>query len=143
LEVKHLRDENPENSQNAQKDVHNARVLIIGGPKTGKTTLGRRFKAKSTDELIAGTAFDAQVTAAAGWMDQPGPWAIEGVTGVRALREWIRAHPGERPPVDRVIYLKTPYVPLSRRQGAMAKGIETVWREIEGEVKRLGVEVSE
>ena len=140
MKVKHLRDSSPSRAESAP-ETH--RVLIVGGPKSGKTTLGRRHRARSTDELIEGRAFDQQVAAAAGWMEMPGPWAIEGVTAVRALRQWLRDHPGERPPVDRVIYLRQPYVPLSRHQDAMRKGVETVFREIEPELRRHGVEVVE
>lgn len=123
------------------------RIVICGGPRTGKTTLARKLdeqcshapcgSLRMTDDLIAEfshmgvMAWSGCSQRAAEWLDVPGPWIIEGVAMSRALRKWREAHPGEPPPVDRVIRLTAPYEPLSKGQAAMAKGEETVWREIE------------
>lgn len=147
------------------------RIVILGGPKTGKTTMaaqlfervrcncktpprvidGRTYgmharecdawlpediRLRHTDDLIeqckhlGRDAWSEASRIASTWLDEPGPWIIEGVAMARALRKWREAHPGERPPVDRVIRLTTPHVELVKGQAAMAKGEETVWREI-------------
>lgn len=126
------------------------RIVILGGPKTGKTTLARELdeqcnhrpcgSLRMTDDLIH-LGWSEASAAAALWLDEPGPWIIEGVAVARALRKWREANPGARPPVDRVIRLTTPHVDLSRGQASMAKGEETVWAEIEPWLLENGVEV--
>lgn len=138
------------------------RILITGGPRTGKTTLAEKmFEAhdwhhaepdcdgcgqlRHTDDLIAqcaGLGKDGWSEAsrlASEWLDAPGPWIIEGVAVCRALRKWREAHPGESPPVDKVIRLTTPHVALTKGQATMAKGEETVWQEIAGWLYAAGV----
>lgn len=111
------------------------RIAICGGPRTGKTTLAKRIAdvgghtLVSTDDLIP-LGWSEASQAASDRMDEPGPWIIEGVAMSRALRKWREAHPGEPPPVDKVIRLTTPHVALTKGQAAMAKGEETVWQEI-------------
>lgn len=135
------------------------RICITGVPRTGKTTMagmlvedGHRNHARElreagrtnqallmyispsvrhTDDLMPMGWSEATQHVADHWLNAPGPWIIEGVAVCRALRKWREAHPGEPPPVDRVIRLTTPHVALSKGQAAMAKGEETVWREIE------------
>lgn len=119
------------------------RIVILGGPKTGKTTLANElFEAhgwphsvpdcdgcgmlRHTDDLIP-LGWSEASQAASAWFDEPGPWIIEGVAAVRALRKWRDQHPGEPPPVDRVIYLTETFVEPTAGQRALAKGIETVW----------------
>jgi len=120
------------------------RIVICGGPRTGKTLLANRMfvgevpprlhpnhpAPRHTDDLIA-LGWSEASAAAALWLDEPGQWIIEGVVLARALRKWREAHPGEPPPVDRVIRLTTPHVELTKGQAAMAKGEATVWQEIE------------
>lgn len=111
------------------------RIVICGGPRTGKTTLARELEVitardpRHTDDLVH-LGWSEASQAAALWLDEPGPWIIEGVAMSRALRKWRDAHPGEPPPVDKVIRLTTPHVELTKGQAAMAKGEETVWQEI-------------
>lgn len=131
------------------------RICITGGPKTGKTTLAERLFERHdwphaqpncdgcgqlyhTDDLIH-LGWSEASQAATAWLDEPGPWIIEGVAVVRALRKWRDQHPGEPPPVDRVIRLTTPHVELSKGQATMAKGEETVWQEIAGWLLGSGV----
>ena len=116
------------------------RLVITGGPRTGKTTLARSLglPVYSTDDLIetykhlgreAWSAVSQHVVDH--WFTQPGPWIVEGVAVSRALRKWRDQHPGELPPVDRVIYLTTAHTPLSPGQIRMEKGVVTVHRQIE------------
>jgi hypothetical protein len=130
------------------------RIVILGGPRTGKTTLSKSMSrvhgarpqtvgmdgyvnVSHTDDLIeqckhlGKDAWSEASRIASTWLDAPGPWIIEGVAMSRALRKWREAHPGERPPVDRVIRLTTPHVELTKGQAAMAMGEATVWAEVE------------
>jgi hypothetical protein len=147
------------------------RIVITGGPRTGKTTLassmfedvkcnctgvciedGRVYgmhtrecdswlpeeiRLRHTDDLIeqckhfGKDAWSEASRLASEWLDAPGPWIIEGVAMSRALRKWRDAHPGERPPVDRVIYLSEPHDTLTNCQATMAKGVRNVHDEID------------
>lgn len=115
------------------------RICITGGPRTGKTTLAREMDAgcqprgllRHTDDLMHLNWSEASHRVARQWFNEPGPWIIEGVAVSRALRKWREQNPGEPPPVDRVIYLRTPHEELTPGQRSMAKGVETVHREIE------------
>lgn len=118
------------------------RTVIVGGPRTGKTT---RALAEAdgaavihTDHEILARDFAAQSEAVAHLLDQQSSFVMEGVTAVRALRKCMRAHPDKKP-CDRVIRLTEPHQPLTPGQASLAKGCDTVWREIEPELRRRGV----
>lgn len=124
------------------------RTVVLGGPGTGKTTTADAAGRSTgtpvlhTDDLIPGRTWSAVSDVVAGWLDRAGPWIIEGVAAVRALRKWLDANP-DGAPCDRVLYLaRPPFRPPSRGQASMAAGIETIWREIEPELRARGVEVS-
>lgn len=142
------------------------RICIVGGPRTGKTTLATEMantgefrwdpalsetqaygmgldRLRHTDDLIATHDWSAASLEVSSWLDAPGPWIIEGVALSRALRKWREAHPGEPPPVDKVIRLTTPHVALTKGQATMAKGEETVWQEIAGWLYAAGVQRAE
>lgn len=135
------------------------RILITGGPRTGKTTLADQLQISAldawvrahgpildlegpvcmrTDDVIA-LGWSEASQRVSEWLDAPGPWIIEGVAVCRALRKWRDAHPGESPPVDKVIRLTTPHVALTKGQATMAKGEETVWQEIAGWLYASGI----
>lgn len=138
------------------------RIAITGGPRTGKTTMAKRLVGDSsiadwgtpgacfggptraeqfvrhTDDLIH-LGWSGASQAACGWFDEPGPWIIEGVAVSRALRKWRDQHPGEPPPVDRVIYLAEPHETLVYGQRVMASGVRTVHDEIELWLRQHGI----
>jgi adenylate kinase family enzyme len=122
------------------------RVLILGVPRAGKSTLAARLAKgtgltpRHTDDLIALGWHHASERAAL-WLDEPGPWIIEGVAAVRALRKWLRlpARPGA--PATRVLWLGSPRLPLTERQDHMAQGTTTIWREVLPELQRRRVTV--
>ncbi len=129
------------------------RICITGGPRTGKTTLAGELGVRDyesrigrvapdvrhTDDLIGKLDWSAASAEAATWLDAPAPWIIEGVAVSRALRKWREQHPGERPPVDRVIFLRGARERTTAKQDAMAKGVLTVHLEIEPWLLQHGI----
>ncbi len=109
------------------------RILIVGGPKTGKTTLAEtmRAPARHTDDLIDQAAWAEVPDIVCAWMANDGPWVIEGVQTARALRRWLRDRPDEPLPVDRVIVLDSPHVELTGRQEGMRKAVMNIFAEVE------------
>lgn len=117
------------------------RLVIAGGPKTGKTTLANTMSADvlHTDDLI-GLGWVSARDAIAARLGPDAPAVIEGVQAVRGLRQWLREHPEGRP-CDELIWLERPKVARTEGQAIMARGIETVLREIEPELLRRGVRI--
>jgi hypothetical protein len=115
------------------------RVVLAGGPRTGKTTLaetigalfgGRVYK---TDDLIDSHDWSEASAECARWMKaSPGPWIVEGVAAVRALRKWLDLNPTGTP-CELVIWMGTPVVRRTPGQETMAKGCATVWNGKPGE----------
>lgn len=121
------------------------RVAVVGGPRTGKTTLAQTrlsdgFRVRHADDLKDTHEWSAASEEVARWLGEPGPWVVEGVAVVRGLRKWLAANPEGRP-ADVVAYLERPLVELSRGQAAMAKGTATIWAGVWPELLRRGVEV--
>lgn len=121
------------------------RLIIVGGPSTGKTSLAQELSVKhgitnvrQTDQLTALGWSEASAEAAK-WIDEPGDWIVEGVVAPRALRKWLAANPGKPLPEGTSIYVLTrPYVPQSKGQQTMTKGIYTVLTEIYGDLVARG-----
>lgn len=120
------------------------RILITGGPRTGKTTLGlelaRRYGCPCyhTDDAIPLGWHEASAEAAR-WLDRPAPWITEGVAVPRALRKWMAAHEG--PPADELIVLRTPRVELHQGQIRMMRAVLTVLQEIAPALRARGLEI--
>jgi adenylate kinase family enzyme len=121
------------------------RTLIIGPPQAGKTTLalemGERLgvRVRHTDDLIG--RFDwsgASEHIARVWLAEPGPWIIEGVAVVRALRKWLDSN-RTGSPCETIILLDAPRVRLSSGQASMQKACATIWSQIERQVRARGV----
>ena len=122
------------------------RIIIAGGPRTGKTTLATQilqadgFPVRSTDDLIGKLGWSEASAEVAEWFDDPGPWVIEGVAAARALRKWLGAHPTGSP-CDAIVYLSVPKVDRTPGQNAMAKGCDTVWNEVRPSLVARGVKI--
>jgi len=107
------------------------RLLITGGPKTGKTTLANNFKGcpvYHTDDLIE-LGWSEQSRQIMRWLNKPDPWVIEGVAIVRSLRKWLRFNE-EGLPFDHLIYLTRALTDRTTGQNAMDAGTRTIWHEI-------------
>lgn len=116
------------------------RILIAGGPGTGKSTLAAclsqqlHYPIHSTDDTIS-TLEEWHlrvIEVAENWMQQPAPWIIEGVLIPVALR-YLRDS-GAAAPADLLIYQRQPYKQLTLDQQRMAKGVQSVYAEIRGYV---------
>ncbi len=120
------------------------RILITGGPRTGKTTLGRSLALgaivplRHTDDTIDLGWSEASAEVAR-WISLPGPWVIEGVAVPRALRKWLRANDGC--PAEQLIVLHAPFVELTPGQLTMTKGVWSVLAEIASELRARGTEI--
>ena len=117
-----------------------SRVLVTGIPRSGKTVFAGDGALHADDLVQDGADWsDQSETIASDWMQRSGPWTIEGVAVVRALRKWMQRNEGK--PADVVYWLDDPRVPLSLGQKAMARGCRTIWSEVRPELERRGVEV--
>jgi len=121
------------------------KIAIIGAPRAGKTTLAAKLAAelgvqvRHSDDLIGTLDWSAASEhIATVWLPEPGPWIIEGVAVVRALRKWLDAHPTGLP-CDKIIVLETPRVALTSRQAGMAKACATILDGIRGPLLERGV----
>jgi len=122
------------------------RLIIIGGPHVGKTTLAQRFKDEfgisttrhSDDVKHLGWSESSEF--ASKWFSEPGEWVIEGVQMARALRKWLKANP-ETPLDADILILEKPFGPLLQGQQSMAKGVQTVFREIQGDLIKRGARI--
>lgn len=111
------------------------RILVAGGPRTGKTTLadalaaGLGVEARHTDDLIDKLEWSELSAEVANWLNEPGPWVIEGVRVVHAVRKWL-AKNAEGLPCDVLYWSEVPKVELEPRHRPMTKGVKTVWSEV-------------
>lgn len=119
------------------------RIIILGGPRVGKTTLSQKLK----DELSILTTrhsddlkhldWSESSTEAAKWFSDSGDWICEGVQMARGLRKWLQANPEKLLDVD-IIWLTRPQAELLKGQEVMAKGVRTVFEEIQPELITRG-----
>ena len=90
-----------------------------------------------TDDLIGKSSWDDAKGLIVEWMNEPGPWCIEGVQMGRALRQWMRDNPTGKP-CDKVIWLVS-RAPLSGGRLRMAKGCDTIWNGMAHQLRDRGV----
>ena|SRR5437762_14030959 len=123
------------------------RILITGGPSTGKTTLARRLSQQHgipvfhSDDLIGIHHWSGASDEVKRWIEQPGPWIIEGVAVPRALRKWYAEHGEQGTPADSVIWLQEPHIKHTPGQATMAKGLQTVWEQVQPLLEGSGVPI--
>lgn len=133
----------------------NERVIIVGGPRRGKSTLAREIAGPYPSAIYCGDPLSkvkepqngvaylpegipisgddgAAQWVADNWFTLPGPWVCEGWVMARALRRWATGiGRTARYPADRIIVLDQPaWVEASKGQEAMHKAVMTVWHGI-------------
>ena len=122
-----------------------SRILIGGWPRVGKTFLATKLGAelgipvRHADDLIGTHAWSEASAEVARWMAEGGPWIIEGVATVRAVRKALAAFSDA--PADLLYWSATPREELSVGQITMGKGCDTVWAGIRAELVRRGTRV--
>ncbi len=121
------------------------KLLITGGPNTGKTTYANTFREQHpvfhADDL-AHLGWSESSEALSQWFDREGDWVIEGVSVPRALRKWLmRNADNSLKPCDVVHWCTVPKAEVTKGQRSMLKGLQTVWNEIVWELTRRGVEI--
>lgn len=123
------------------------KVVICGGPRTGKSTMGKdlserlKLDYREGDELYrAGVDWSESSLEICFWMDDPGPWVIEGVQVPRALRKWMNRH-SEGKPCEVAIWLGERQDTWEQRHEPMEKGCKKVWAEVAPMLRARGVKV--
>lgn len=122
------------------------RVVITGVPRSGKSHLAARLGGepgvihRSTDDLIGQFDWSALSAEVVGWFGAPGPWVYDGVRIPHAIRKFFVAN-SEGLPADIFVWLTVPFVELTKGQRTMAAGIETVWSQVEPELRRRGAKI--
>lgn len=123
------------------------RIVIVGVPLAGKSTLARELRGAGyptfcgdprsavrhpepgVTYLPEGLAWGHDSAyVVRHWLPMPGPWVLEGQVMVRALRKHLRDHAVV--PVDKVVLMANPIGYLTPGQQGMARGVLTVWQEI-------------
>ena len=122
------------------------RVILAGGPRTGKSTLAIRAGERFGREVHFGDALIDQMEwsdcsqEVSEWFDKSGDWIIEGVVTPRALRKWFARNPGKKLDAT-IVWMNAPIQVRSKGAEGMAVGVNTVWAEIIDRINADGITV--
>lgn len=127
------------------------RIVILGGPRRGKSSLARTFRDQGIPTFCGDPRSlvkepednvtylpenlswsDSSQYVVDNWLTQPGPWCCEGVSMARALRKVVRADRVKD--LDGIEIIVANQVPKgvvpTPKQDSMTKAVMTVWSEI-------------
>lgn len=136
--------------------MNSERIVIVSGPRAGKSWLARELRKQGYPTLCAdprsmakepeagvtylaeGLAMENESTryVVNEWFSRPGPWVCEGWLLARCLRKWLEmTSDGESAnvfPCDKIIVLEQqrPELDLLAGQVRMHRGVMTVWNKI-------------
>jgi hypothetical protein len=116
------------------------KILVIGGPRCGKTTKALKLCRElhipidHFDKYISTYEWSELSEKISDWLDEPGPWIKEGVAGVRGLRKWLRKNKGL--PDFEIHILNEPKVNLTPGQARMHKNHSTILQECLDEIEK-------
>ena len=135
------------------------RIVVLGGPRTGKTTYatrlarelgvhlastGKRTEAPeglvSTDNYLDSGSYDDLPDRVIADLRGRESFVLEGTQAARVLRRWLRTTPDEVK-LDKVLAFGRPWVRRTPKQEATAKGVRTTLRDLEPMLRQAGVEV--
>lgn len=135
------------------------RIVVIGGPRTGKTTYATKLakqygvhlgstgkRTEQEDGLVSTDNYMKR----ANWKTLPDvvikdlkdrdSFVLEGTQAARVLRRWLKESPKEAK-IDKVLVFNRPWVTRNTGQEAMAKGVRTILRDMEPLLREAGIEV--
>lgn len=134
------------------------RVVVLGGPRTGKTTYATKL-AKQLGAHLASTGKRTEapegLVSTDNWMHKS-TWAdlpdavikdlkgrdsfvLEGTQAARVLRRWLVREP-ESVKVDKVLVFGQPWVARTPGQESMAKAVRTIFRDLQPLLQKAGIE---
>ncbi len=115
------------------------RVVIVGWPGAGKTTLATQMGGGRSTDDVWHLGWSEASDEVAKWFDAEGDWIVEGVAVPRALRKWKAQNPGKPPPIDKIIHLQKRDQNNIRAVG-MGKAVDTVMSELMPWLENVEVE---
>jgi len=134
------------------------RIVVLGGPRTGKSTYATKLAKElgihlastgkrteqpeglvSTDNYLdKGTYEDLPDRVIADLRGRES-FVLEGTQAARVLRRWLRTAP-EEVKLDKVLgFLGRPWVARTPKQEATAKGVRTTLRDLEPMLRDAGI----
>jgi adenylate kinase family enzyme len=135
------------------------RIVVIGGPRTGKTTYatklakqlgvhlgstGKRTEQEdglvSTDNYMRRSNWKTLPEVVIKDLKNRDSWVLEGTQAARVLRRWLKESPSEVK-VDKVLVFNRPWVARNAGQEAMAKGVRTILKDLQPLLSKAGIEV--
>lgn len=134
------------------------RIVVIGGPRTGKTTYATKLakqlgchlgstgkRTEQPDGLVSTDNYMRR----ADWKTLPDvvlkdlkdrdSWVLEGTQAARVLRRALKEDP--KFTVDKVLVFGRPWVQRNPGQEAMAKGVRTILNDMAPLLRDRGIEV--
>lgn len=137
------------------------RIVVVGGPRTGKTTYATELAKKlgvhlastgKRTEQEGGLVSTDNYMKRGTWKEVPDliindlrnrdSFVLEGTQAARVLRRWYKQNPDE-PKLDKVLVFGRPWVQRTPGQIGMAKGVQTVLTDLAPLLARAGVEMEQ